>query len=124
MHHDGLKAYREPKIPDFLSKGSASKETELAELKKILLQIPVRAMPRPKRVVRPPARKQDYQLDKFLNVLPLVNIISFECKDIVLFTQSYLLYLQYKRNLQINDSKHTYNTNIFYPVINILHCLI
>ena len=77
MHHDGSKAYRGPKIPVGMSKGSASKETELPERQKILLQIPVPAMWRPKRMVRSPARMQDYQLDKFFNVLPLANIISF-----------------------------------------------
>ena len=88
VHHDRLKAYHGPNVPDWLSKSSASKEagaprdTEdpatisspcptLPHSVAVEARVhppsaelaPVPAGQRPKRTVRPPVRMQDYPLD-------------------------------------------------------------
>ena len=88
VHHDRLKAYRGPNVPDWLSKGSASKEAGAPRESENPATIsspcptlphsvavesrvhppgaevaPVPAGQHPRRTVRPPVRMQDYQLD-------------------------------------------------------------
>ena len=87
VHHDRLKPYRGPNVPDWLSESSAPKQTESHRASENPVKTsspgptspqsvaveprnppsaepaPVPAVRRPRRVVRPPARMQDYQLD-------------------------------------------------------------
>ena len=63
-------------------------------------------------------------MDKIFLKSSLSNCLFFffnKCNEITLLTQSYLLYLQCKRNLQINDTnKLTYKH--YLQFIHILHC--
>ena len=71
IHHDRLKAYRGPNIPDWLTENSVTSQASPSPQSMVVesttnppgaVPNPAEVSGRPRRAVRPPVRKEDYKL--------------------------------------------------------------